>query len=108
MKRLTVTKISLGPYVKWAVISYFIVGLFTGISQGIIGYAYLGGDLTSYLFWYVLGLPLVYLVVGVVGGTILKFLYNTFNHSFGSYSFDVEEAVFNDHAPPPPPDEFPD
>ena len=106
MKRLTVTKISLGPYIKWVVISYFILGVLTATGQAIVSLVTLGADSIRFLFWTYVTLPFVYLGAGVVGSTIIIFLYNIFNRSIGSYTFEVEEEAFNDQAPPPPPDEF--
>jgi hypothetical protein len=106
MKRLTVTNISVWPYLKWAFISYMVFGVFTGFVQAIYGYLATGGELASWLFWYGLGIPVLYLTVGPLTGAIFIFLYNSFNRSIGSYTFEAEETVINDDAPPPPPDEF--
>jgi len=106
MKRVTVTRISMGPYLKWAFISYMIFGILTGLVEAIYGYLASGGELASYLFWYGLGIPLLYLTVGPLSGAVFIFLYNSFNRSIGSYTFEVEETTFNDDAPPSPPEEF--
>jgi len=106
MKRLTVTKISLGPYIKWALISYCIFGVVAGFCQAVAAYLTYGADATRRLFWSFVSLPLVYLAAGAVGSIIFIFLYNVFNRSLGSYVIEVNEATINDQSPPPPPDDL--
>lgn len=106
MKRFTVTKISLGPYIKWASISYLILGILTATGQATVTYVTMGPGSIKFLFWTYVSLPIVYLTVGVVGSIIIIFLYNAFNRSIGSYTCEVDEEAFNNHTPPPPPDEL--
>jgi len=106
MKIVTVTKIHFGPYIKWALVVNVIVGVLTGLSQGVVGYISTGQNLTGYLFWYGVGLPLLYFTIGLVGGSLFVFLYNSFNRSVGSYVIEVNELVINEQGPPPPPDDF--
>jgi hypothetical protein len=103
MKRLTVTKIKLGPYIKWALISYFVVGVMTGTAQAFVSYLTFGADALNRLFWTYATLPFVYLATGVVGSTVFIFLYNVFNRSLGSYVIEVNKTTLIDQAPPPPP-----
>jgi len=106
MKRVTITKISLGPYFKWALISNLIVGVLTSLSQAIVTYLTFGADAIRRLFWTYASLPIVYLAAGVVGSVIFIFLYNVFNRSVGSFVIEVNEATLNDQVPPPPPDDL--
>jgi hypothetical protein len=106
MKLVTVTKIHFGPYIKWTVIVYFIFGVLTGLAQAILGYLSSGENLTSYLSWYGVGLPLLYLTVGLVGGSLFAFIYNSFSRSLGGYVIEVNDLAINEQGPPPPPDDF--
>jgi hypothetical protein len=106
MKLVTVTKIHFGPYIRWALIVNFIVGVLTGLSQGVLGYVTTGQNLTGHLFWYGVDLPLLYFTVGLVGGSAFVFLYNSFNRSVGSYVIEVNEMAIEDQGPPPPPEDF--
>ena len=99
---MTVTNISFGPYLKWAVIAYLLFGILTGYCEAIFAYLQTGTNLTGYLFWYGLGIPAIHLVVGLFGGSIFVLLYNSFNRSLGSYRIEVDVHEPNDSQPPPP------
>lgn len=103
MKIVTVSKISLLPFLKWYLISTFIFGLFAGVAYAAIAYIRTGENLSSYLFWYVIGLPVMYLFVGLFAGPVFIFIYNGFSGSFGGYKIEVEvKDLYSDEPPPPP------
>lgn len=102
MKKVTITKIHFGPYIKWAVVAYFLYGALAGLSEAIMGYLWTGENISGYFFWYALVTPLVTLAVGLIAGGVFIFLYNNFNLEVGSYVIEVDESTFDDHDPPPP------
>lgn len=105
MKTVTVRNIHFRPYIKWAVIAYFLFGVLTGYFEAIFAYLQTGSDLTKYLLWYGLGIPAIHLAVGFFGGSIFVLLYNSFSRSVGGYQIDIEIEDAND-LPPPPPNDF--
>jgi hypothetical protein len=106
MKIVTVTRIRLFPFIKWHIISSFIFGLFAGLGYAISGYFWTRTNLSGYLFWYVIGIPVMYLFVGLFSGVVFISLYNVFSGSSGGYQIEVEVEERNSEKPPPPPLDF--
>jgi hypothetical protein len=105
MRIVTVNKIRLLPFIKWHLISSFIFGLFAGLAYAILGYLETRQNLSGYLFWYVIGVPVMYLFVGLFSGIVFISLYNSFSGS-GGYQIEVEMEERNSEQPPPPPLNF--
>ena len=105
MKIVTVTKIRFLPFIKWHLISSFIFGLFAGVAYALLRYFETRQNLSGYLFSYVIGLPVMYLFVGLFSGIVFIFLYNVFS-GLGGYRFEVEMEDYGSEQPPPPPMDF--
>ena len=101
MKTVTVRNIQIGSYLKWNVIAYLLSGTLTGLGQAIL--VYLQTGTLRYLFWYVFGLPVLYVAVGIVAAPIFALLYNSLNKSIGGYKFEIEFDELSRLEPPPPP-----
>lgn len=101
MKKVTIRRIGVGSLVKWHVTYSLIAGIVVGLIYAVAGYAYTRENLSGYLFWYALGMPLMYLILGVVVSLTISVLFNAWSDASGGLVLEIE--VEEDGGPPPPP-----
>ena len=101
MKKVIIKRIGVGALVKWHAAYSLIAGVIVGLVYAIASYLYTGQNLSGYLFWYGLGMPLLYLVTGVGVSVMISFLFNTLSDSSGGLTVEVDVEAESD--PPPPP-----
>ncbi len=100
MAKITLKRINIISSVKWHVLSSLVSGFFVGIIYSAIGYFMSKENALGYLFWYVLGIPIFYLAVGLLTSVAMAFLYNTLSDSVGGLQFEMESEAENHNAPP--------
>jgi formate-dependent nitrite reductase membrane component NrfD len=106
MTKITIKKVRMSTFVKWHVLSSVIGGFFVGVAYSAIGYVSSGGNLKGYLFWYVLGFPVLYLFMGLFTGVIFSAVYNGYSNLLGGFQFEIDTETLESSNPPPPPQEW--
>src|SRR4051812_41718641 len=90
MLKVTVKKIDVLSVVKW----HGAAGLISGILIGAIffGMAFYSSWPTAlrYVYYYFIGIPLIYLAVTIAGSLIGGTLYNALNGFLGGMKFEIE------------------
>jgi hypothetical protein len=101
MKRVIIKRIGTASLVKWHLVYSLIAGLVAGIVYAAGGYLYTRQNPWTYVLWYGLGMPLIYLIVGLAVSIGSSLLFNSLSDSSGGLVLEVD--VIEDTDPPPPP-----
>src|SRR4051812_6171602 len=102
--KVTIKRIGFKHFVKWHTISSLTTGIFAGaIYSAITAYFYSGEILLGYLFFYIIGFPVIYFILGLLTAGIFTLLYNSLNDSLGSLEIEVATEDEKQNLPPAPP-----
>ncbi len=119
MAEMTIRRFGVFSVAKMQSLVGFVIGCILGVIYGLIFIA-LGATMSSFGgrdaaaggvpsivmgIGFMIGLPIIYTILGFIGGCIVALVYNLAAGMIGGVKFELE-GVNPEYAPPPPPQQW--